>query len=472
MPDRVPHPHLVELGRGTADDPALAGEIRRVTDAFRASGRQRVVLHFLNEFLPAADVATAVDGWRHDYATDRPDLHPIFFGWDGSLVERIGTHLAHWAKDTFLRRMLETAYGIVRRIVRFVLQMPDPGRGISLTLDPAKDKLTDADVAGVEALTPAECAIVFDRWGTADDWAALEAQLHAADFIQRVKQTDPELYAGAENLEKWVAADRKGRCPVPLPPETVDRLTAGVRTNTRAFGLGGVVLHEVASAAVKAAWRARRRYKKGTHHGLWPTIVEEMLRELSATELGVEQRDGMRKRVRDVFVNGPGADLTAAVAAVPGGSVAGVVAHGLGIEGAGAYLRHIRHIPTHRPPIKLAAVAPTVSLERMSEILDWGGPEVAGVLSLGLDDRREREDHLHANVYPLSVLYFACGVFEHEADFPYAGMQRFHDPAAAARIAPTWEWSPKGPPPTSVVSHKHWGDPVGRAARAHVVKFL
>lgn len=184
-------------------------------------------------------------------------------------------------------------------------------------------------------------------------------------------------------------------------------------------------------AVVAATKRVHTRLRSGRGHGLYPTVVEELLRALYVDKMGI----GVWRQMKSDSDNAFGADeercagtalvRELALAADPD-QVPLLVGHS---TGAIWICRLLAHAGAQLPSgytFDVALLAPACSFELFEQTLAKHRDRVRRLRLFCMHDEREINDTLVPGVYPRSLLYFVSGVLEDAADWPLLGMHRFH----------------------------------------------
>ena len=255
--------------------------------------------------------------------------------------------------------------------------------------------------------------------------------------------------ASPEHIEptsKGIVASRRKSTHTLLSPEIVDELVAD---SAEKEGKG---IFSSATLIIKAGqilWRVIDRFRQKRDHGLYTTVVEEVLREFYIANVGSFVWGAMKKDTQDTFAN-VGQQPTRAgwffVQALGDLLKDGhrlevsIVAHSAGAIYASNLLTHLawaRADQNHPLPddfrIKnLIFLAPACSCSLFDQALASHRriPLFDYFRMFALRDELESGYWEIPGVYPRSLLYFVSGVVEQEhemgaSDLPLVGMQRY-----------------------------------------------
>jgi hypothetical protein len=409
---------------GPADYPVIqlqakldAGHLRDIEVAVNAWAAQRppngLVVHFLGEFIRPNRRAELSKRWGA-YYRDRAGAFPVFVVWETTWADELHAFLGRLVND---RLFLATRDWLGRFLnLHFSASASASGaRGSKLLAQPGSE-----DPAGIFDAPPPDGDLSFREriWN--------EIQLESWCVEDELKE-DPAFSKSLDELnDKLMISDPNAR-PTELPEEILAELH-GMQSGGR-----GPFEHLVSFFGPelgKIIWRIGRRWSRGRDHGLWCTIVEELLRGLYLSRLAIGRRRDAREGLRRTFhPGGAGARLVNRIkdhlTAQPG--TVTVVGQEVGAEGAQWFLQHLLERMIPEMPSRLALIAPAVDFPSLWETLLIGFDRcLAGVKIYGLEDAKECLDAYWPGVYPRSVMYFASGLLDENGDLPLVGMERFH----------------------------------------------
>ena len=264
-------------------------------------------------------------------------------------------------------------------------------------------------------------------------------------FRDHLTHNDPVLKQHAQDLVTKHA-------PAALKRNASANATQGdtAPTNTSLFSLAfvehflteirDVALEEIENVAnffiigrcITVLKRVLDRFAQRRDHGVFPTIVEEILREFFIGTVGKEVWDGIKKEAADTFdtssatctgtaflrglkaycENNPNAHIT-------------LVGHSAGGTYICEFLQHAHEFLPSNVTFDVIMLAPANSYKLFSDTLKTYQSSIQAVRIFAMSDDLEQKDALIPGVYPLSLLYLVSGILEDEADTPILGMQRY-----------------------------------------------
>jgi hypothetical protein len=176
------------------------------------------------------------------------------------------------------------------------------------------------------------------------------------------------------------------------------------------------------------------RLRGNRDHGLYLTIVEEILREFYVRNVGKFLWDGMKEEIDQAF---EAASDCGGKALIDGLQTlwANGVRPKISLVGHSAGAIYVTRLlgemaKAKLPPdlkVDVVFVAPACTFRLFKQMLKNAGDRIAGMRLFGMGDGHERKNALVPVVYPSSLLYFVSGVIEDEPDMPLLGMQRYYE---------------------------------------------
>jgi hypothetical protein len=177
--------------------------------------------------------------------------------------------------------------------------------------------------------------------------------------------------------------------------------------------------------------RVLDRFAQRRDHGVFPTIVEEILREFFIGTVGKEVWDGIKKEAADTFGSSPTCTGSAFLRGLkeycennPNAHIT-LIGHSAGGIYICEFLQHAHDFLPNNVTFDVIMLAPANSYKLFSDTLKTYQSRIRAVRIFAMSDDLEQKDALIPGVYPLSLLYLVAGILEDEADTPILGMQRY-----------------------------------------------
>lgn len=247
----------------------------------------------------------------------------------------------------------------------------------------------------------------------AEKWSAIEfetrdASIQAdmeAEFMQEqplltaVKQEGPgDIYYKKEHLI----------------PETVT-----------AEGEKGAITLALVKPLASVAIRVIRRFWNKTDHGLYPTVVEEILREFYVAELGVKVWAGIKQKAESMWADNGGLSghrqhagrylldaLSRHVAQTPGFTI-DLVGHSAGSIAICHMLKCMAdHYPNLLPVRNILFLAPACRTDLFLREISDRPERFRSFRMFTMDENAEKKDQCVPFVYTRSLLYLISGILE------------------------------------------------------------
>ncbi|WP_345651636.1 hypothetical protein [Streptomyces siamensis] len=395
--------------------------------------RQRVVLHFAGGPLDRNAMASSMGDVAEAYGG--AGAHSLFVLQSGGLRETLTRNLPHVLREAVfeivLKRVLLCVLGkAAERSVPGArgrsrsgnLPVPSPHRVAvelnSMEKDGVEPYASLTPPTGMSRLTDAE-----------SQWLArtLSQDQQLRSLGRSASATDSELLMSLTRAETPGATEGRHSSRTGLEVAT------------------GLLVRKV----VNAARAVIERFRTGTHHGLYPTAVEEILREFCLTHLGAALWSGMKNEAATAFRSDEGSpagvgryflDRFIEAVAVPERKDVTVVGHGSGTPLMNAFLAAFdarrgsadSPLPADFRIRNVVALAPMCTFPELASTLRRRNTAFEHFRLFALTDEAEKADHLVPVAYPRSLLYFVSGVLERDANgmsaaVPLSGMARWYD---------------------------------------------
>ena len=435
---------------------AVDAIFRRLAGEGLPGGRPaaKVILHFHGGLV---DRAKGLEGAaRLDAAYRRAGAEPVFFVWESGLLEVLRHNLAEIAGEDLFKVVLKW-------VTKFAVGKVNEAAGIG--------------GRGIELQVPNDVAVYTEL----EKRRRNEEPYGSVDVSGRTDELTDEQRA---EFERQVAEDPEfqdtaAAIAASVLPQPVERGSRGVTTEVRASGRSLIspdVLDELVrdEAAARAAGhrglltsavfvrhagrvlaRVVKRYSRKRDHGLYPTIVEEILREFYVANVGVGVWRAMKGETKDTFsADAPlrggyyFARKLAELATSGHRPQVTLVGHSTGAVFINNLLFHLQELRAANPAGYPAdwAIDNVVFLAPACTHADFaryvtkpyhdsaagGTPLFRNLRIFTMTDDAECRDVLVPFVYTRSLLYFVSGVLEPDEsgvsapDVPIVGMERYH----------------------------------------------
>lgn len=419
-----------------------------IFDALR--GEKKVVFHFHGGLVKEGAGRRTAEALDPEYR--KAGAVPVFFVWESGLVEIVRGNVTEIVGEDFFKVVLKW-------VAKFVLGKVREAVGGGRSLDGQLALPSDIDVyrelavrdAGGEPFArlqvPPEVTEV-----TEDDEAQLAAALEAdTDFQETVQAiVDAAIPQTEATGARGLVVRTRGSARTLMSPEVLDEVKADVRAANAAGGRGLLGTAVLLNRARKVLGRVIARFRRGHDHGVYPTIVEEMLREFYLANVGAAVWTAMKNETRDTFGEGPRprggryaiGKLKELITQQPDTDIT-LVGHSTGavfINNLLAHLEERRADPADPFPAdfrfqNVVFLAPACTFRDFQAVMDSPARRdmFRNFRMFTMTDQAESRDQLVPFVYTRSLLYFISGVLEYDGqgrsapDVPVVGMARYYD---------------------------------------------
>jgi hypothetical protein len=427
----------------TGTDGALGTEraaVDAMLDAMAARGRG--VIHFHGGLVSEARGMETARSLLPIYSD--AGAYPVFFVWRSGLTEiASGTMLKDIANEAIFKQLL-------KRLLRFAVAKvtSDAGaKGIGPGAIPGEAE-TEEELgkreAGKEPFADREIAAEVAEVSPADR-QLLELELMSDAALQAAVQSAVRQDADAgEARARGIAPADAGVAPTLLDPEAIAELRAG----TPGEGAKGVFsTAALVTKAVRILARVVERFRSGRDHGIYPTVVEEILREFYLASAGAAIWQAMKKETLDTFAPGHedrggsyfltrlgerlGRDPHLEITLV-GHSTGAVFINNL-MEAVEARRKDEEQpFPAEFRFRHVVFLAPACTFTDFARVVRRWENLWEDFRMFTMTDDAECRDALVPVVYPRSLLYFVSGVLERDAEgksaaaMPIVGLERYY----------------------------------------------
>ncbi len=441
--DHVLHSESGKFGDNTSKP---ADVVRILDQAVAENHTNGLLIHFHGGLVSEKTGREIADRLVPMYAS--ADTYPLFFVWESGLVESIQNNLGDILEDKAFQEL-------TKKVSEWVLKKigGQIGGGFKGGPGQAIDELAlrreyDAWFAGQRPSPP----VPEKDAGVASPAVKGAADLdedRLAEDIEAELDNDPDFQDALGRLHSASfaakAATRGGGIAPPAERVMVDeRALREMFPDQTAATKGVLVWFTVAKFVAKVVLAVIRRYAGNRAHGMYCTVVEEVLRAAYFSTAGTVIWNQMKSDTAESFRDDPACCGTAVVKALARLDAAGkrfpritLVGHSTGA----IYICHFldaaaKHVPNAQ--FDVIYLAPAVTYDVFAGALARHASRIRDFRMFAMSDDLESNDALVPIIYTRSLLYFVSGVLEGEArgdgwveqiDAPLVGMRRYLDDA-------------------------------------------
>ncbi len=424
---------------------------------------QRVVLHFHGGLVNKAN-GLAGAKLLYDQCYAPAGAYPIFFVWESGFWETITHNIGEIAGESFFKTLLHW-------VTKFALAKLQGGDTAGAKAASGPDGLR----AAAPGYIPVETELAL-RNKNQEPYADADAADDATDLTPEERQAFQDDLAGDQQFQQQVADIMASILPEEqatgekgvtlraqkstrtlMSPSVIEQLQAdAAAVDPNAKGIFSAV--RLAEAAGKILYRVVRRFLQKRDHGLYCTIVEEILRELYIANVGEAVWTAMKQETADTFNQAPGQPVRGGAyfaqklcEMVRGGHCPEItlVGHSAGAVFINHFLAHLGRLrqdaaaplPANFTFKNVLLLAPACTFDQAQPTFTQNPPLFQRLRIFTMADEYECKDVLVPYVYLRSLLYLISGILEKDTDGssafdrPVLGMQRYHQQADVYRDA-------------------------------------
>jgi hypothetical protein len=432
----------------TGKDGQLAGTNKQDVKNLVASlkNSDKIVLHFHGGLVSESRGMAIAETLAPKYLA--AGAHPVFFVWESGLIETLHHNLHEISREkifTILKKLvMKYAIGKLTQIggAKGVGQLHLP-KDLEVALELKKLEKGQEPFADFQPAT--------ELTELTDDEiekfkAALDQDTAFQEEIQAIVDQALPQEKKHETTSRGITSLDRASGKTLMSPEVVDELVedAAQKPSKGIFSTAKMI-----HRATKILVRTIKRFLAKRDHGLYVTVVEEILRDLYVANVGAKIWGMMKKETADTFE-------AAGTTPERGGWLfvrelgkllaeghrpdISLVGHSTGAVFICHLLHHVDHArkdPEHPWPQEaifknVTFLAPACDFRLFADTLEAQGDLFENFRMFAMSDVKEIDDSLVPILYPRSLLYFVSGVVEKEADgqgafdLPIVGMQRYY----------------------------------------------
>lgn len=441
------------IGEGTDTFPS---DLDAIVEAVRRDHRAHLALHFHGGLVSKSAGLEIARRLSQQYGAS---AFPIFYIWESGFFETIRNNLAELAEEPVFKQL-------IRKLLEYTLQRlggQDGTRSITPgTVDPRKVR----QAVDSHWSTASRETVPYRDFDPIASRAAARSASNGVDIseIQADLETDAEFAAALATLPDLHAGTRSTLAP-PGAREHRSRFSEAIadRVSERPGSRGVIAWFEVALLVRNILVNTLDRYSRGRDHGLYATVVEEIVRESRLGGSGLNewgkalQWNRMKQDTLDAF--GGGADehagtalLSRLAAALSAGAELKritLIGHSTGAIYIANWLAAADKLLPPEVTFDIVFLAPAITYDEFDRTLNKYARRIGYFRMFAMRDALEREDQIWGDdqalesgrdwrrlVYPSSLLYLVSGILESSEgedgtltdapDMPLLGLERYY----------------------------------------------
>lgn len=435
--DHVLHSRNGKFGHNTSQ---VADVVRILGSDQAAASAQGLVIHFHGGLNSQKDALGIASDLAPKY--EKAGAYPLFFVWESGLIESIKNNLQDILADPAFRELVKKASEWALKKLGGQVGLKG-GSGQTINEDQLRKEF-DIWFNGASTEPPVTNEGKVLPTPTMKGAAGLN-EVDLADEIEAGLDGDPDFQNAIQKLYNAVAGETVATksAGINAAADVVlvdDRALNEMFPGTTATTKGGLAWILIAQFVAKIVIKVVRRYANGRAHGMYCTIVEEVLRAAYLDKIGATVWNQMKKDTVDSFGSDSQCCGTAVAKELGNLHAAGknfkkitLVGHS---TGAVYICEFLDAASKYAPELKFDIVflAPAVRHDRFATAMAKHHDRIGGFRMFGMSDGIESDDVLVPILYTRSLLYFVSGVLEGhveddawkgDIDAPIVGMQRY-----------------------------------------------
>lgn len=414
--------HYVNLGidgtfkpSGNTSYNTLPEDVDRIFSHLEANQTNNIVLYFHGGLVNAERGMDSAEKFQH--MMQDSNIHPISFVWETGPFETISQNIKTIFETKLFQKILEKVLKIGGGMAGFEL----PGqRGFG--------KLSTAEI---------QAELLKDN-----PFGFYGVDLNSRSAL--VDNADESTLLDEIEMEMQVALDGDPEVDQRLVDNLTDKETELLELNqvleTQKGSRGIFSVFKLVKSAATITFRVIKRVRQGRDHQVYPTIIEEICREILVADAGVWLWGQMKKKAKNMWLDDPTGTpdtdqhvgnyllmkLRDYCAVHPNARV-DLVGHS---AGSIAICEMFRTMASSDLDVRIRHVlflAPACRCDLFSETIIDNVDRFSTFRMFTMKDQFELDDFCLKVVYPNSLLYLISGILEKdEYDAFILGMQRYH----------------------------------------------
>jgi hypothetical protein len=377
------------------------------------------------------------------------DNYPVFFVYETGFLEIVARNLTDIAGEDIFKVLLKWVlkYAIAK------LRLPVGAKGIE-AVQPTDIELHEElskreegrePFAGEPVIRDVEPVTEVEEQELREDLAQDSDLMETIEAIGKSGESEVEADAGT----RGPGAGTQKSAQTLMSPEVVAEINNDVAYAESGGSRGVLTTATVLYRAGKVLVRTIDRFRHHRDHGVYPTVVEEILREFYIANIGTSIWEDIKAETYDTFVETAGQDrggvffldqLAVLLATTPKASwprinLVGHSTGGVFIDNLLAAVAQRQEAGTFAADFRfghIVLLAPACTFWAFNEAVRKHHNLFESIRIFGMTDENESKDGIVPCIYTRSLLYFVSGVLEKKptgenaADVPLVGMQRFY----------------------------------------------
>jgi hypothetical protein len=459
---KTPNPNyfLVSAsGKFGASPLSAATEVGRILDsAIEKNPENGLVLHFHGGLITRTYALESIVAPLTKTYLDAK-AYPLFFVWESGFAESLVNNKGELGQDPAFRELVKKVSEWVLRLVSLTGTITFKGSGgqdiddiykMRQEYDAWFDGKAPSPPVPDDYLPPGPSGPTMKASTVTVDRLAEDIEDEINDdpgFKRAMAEAYNATLTDVEVHTKGAGTGKKANILL-LSPDALDELFSTGQTSSTPGAVDPLAREKgifawaaVAKFTAKIIISVIKRFRAGSDHGVYCTVVEEVLRSAYGNLVGAGIWNQMKKDTLDSFEKGPDFCGTAVVDKLKALEETGstfskitLVGHSTGAIYVCNFLDAVKTAGL-KTPIRVVFLAPAVTYQRFAEAVQVHENEgLSNFRMFAMHDDRESMDRMLSILYTRSLLYFVSGLLEGETDgekfsniidMPLVGMERY-----------------------------------------------
>lgn len=445
--------HCIYLNGGRLAERNNYDDVSRILENFIKSRKEHLLVYFHGGLVNKKNAEEQVSNTLF-HTFNKPSIYPIFFIWETGIQETVKNNLSDGTLFSLIKSDFEDLFNnrlariIKEKLSQYVvskLKEEEGLKGLKLKLESREDihntiekyetSLNEEDSPKikepfVDVFIPEEVTLVSKLQENQLE-KDLKQDLGVANSIKQIiRSTESE--EGIKNTT--VFGDN-------YFDEFEKEIRKEIKENEGTRGiLSTKALLKLSMKAIKVFSRVISRFKNGTDHGVYPTVIEEMFREFYVGYAGTkiwqmikgdaEKAFGKEEESINPYLYGGLSFvelLKEKIQHLDYNPSVNFVGHSAG----SVFIYHMLSSISNKSfsenfKVNLLLMAPACTSDLFSTLVERYWSRVNNFRVYNLYDEYEITDKMLGYLYPRSILYFVSGLLEENVSEPILGMERYY----------------------------------------------
>ncbi len=418
--------NYLDIGPGGTFNPSgnpgydsIPQDVDDLFDDLQAKDQKKILLYFHGGLVGEEDAMSSAI-LITEKLINETDVHPIAFIWETDLLSTIKQNLGNITSSDFFKKLLEKVIKVA-------------GDKLGLDVNTLVGK------RGIGNLTDAEIQLELQKEAPFENYtqnaATRSVNILSGDdntLRDEIEASIQDEIAGDPDFSSALIASLT---PAQLHLINQDKVISVPRPGQR----GILSLAKIITAAITVIFKVIKRFVNKRDHGFYPTVMEEIFREVYIADIGTTLWGFMKTKANDMWLPDPAgttgldqhagryllSQLKTYSGANPGVTI-DLVGHSAGAIAICNFLREFLDMGIDAKVRNIIFMAPACRSDLFADTIGQHPDAFQNFRMFTMSDQYECLDRCVPYVYTRSLLYMISGILEKdEFDAYILGMQRY-----------------------------------------------